>query len=160
MSYTVTEKNVGPILVVTHLESHSFDTLRKKFFELFDVGKKVLKPNGSFFCLCNENSFTRNSVVKLCAPLENSSLEFDKNKYKMEVLQRTNVISTIHQGSYDDLDQAFTALLAYGKEHEKELTLPCRIIFHKEKRKWTRGRFFKRSPKQYITEVQIPLAEK
>lgn len=160
MAYHVEEKNIPPLLVLSHKADVGFSALENTSFDLLNLARKNINTNVSFFCTTEQAFLKQDSQVRVCAPVLNAIFNIDENKYHFFVRQRQNVVSTIHNGRYDQIEPAFQALQDYLAEKNLQPQLPYYIIFHKEKRKWQRKTFFKKSTGEYVTEIQIPYQEK
>lgn len=154
MEYEIIRKSVDPCLMFTHVEECQYSALKETAYHLVEkAGKQV---NGSVICLCEGVTLQDCSKIKVYCPITKEKFTFDTSKYKIEVLQRTNVISTVHTGEFNDLEEAYSSLQRYITQEQLTSTKPIRIIYHKEKRKKDRIGFFFKNCKKYVTEVQIP----
>lgn len=156
MSYTVVEKDVPPTLIVTQLETCTFENLSQTVYGMFTDVKRNL--NGSFFCNTQEIPFRPDTPVEICCPVKSAYEDLNFNKHEYKVVQRLKVLSTVYSGAYDNLSEPLDAIMSFAKEKGLEVTTPYRIIYHKEKRKWQRNRFFKRAVGEYVVEVQAKIA--
>lgn len=157
MSYVIEEKNISPTLVLTHQGGCTLAGLKQTAFSLFEKADKNAK--GSVFCLVEQPAMKFDSKLQVCCPIKHSNIPLDETKMKFQVLQRTKVVTTVHTGSYDKLEEAFQSLYQYVEENNLKITTPYRVIYHKEKRERERSGLFRRSEKKYVTEIQIPLME-
>ncbi len=153
LSYTIIEKDIAPILTVTHLEPCTFQSLSSTVLTLFNDVKKNI--SGSFLCYMDSYDYKPELAMQIYCPVKTVYEDINDKKHEYKALQRTKVLSTIHTGSYDDLAAPFEAVLTYAKGKEYEIVAPYRVVFHKEKRKWQRKRFFKRALGEYVVEVQV-----
>lgn len=157
MSYDIEVKSVPPTLVLTQHNPSTYAVLKETAYNLSDKAKKNLK--GSVFCLSEFPYLKADSMLKVCCPIDKPTFAFDKDKFKVEVIQRTKVVTAIHMGEYNDLEDIFQALHEYIEKNQLTAHKPYRIIFHKEKRAKERPSIFKKPENKYVTEVQIPLFE-
>jgi DNA-binding transcriptional MerR regulator len=67
-------------------------------------------------------------------------------------LPSQKVVSLMHQGPYSEMAQTYAKLLAFLKEKGLKYELPTREIYIKGP-----GMLFKGNPKNYLTEIQIPV---
>lgn len=164
MEYYIEVKNVAPLIVLTHQEPCTVENLEEKAYALYDVAKKNEKD--SLFCLADQPTFTEDTEIRVCCPINSVDLAIDQNTYKMEVLPRCLVISAIHEGKYNDLKDIYKGMHQYVEKNNLTIAKPYRVIFHREKREWVRPEFFVKSaidPKpynEYITEIQIQVLDK
>lgn len=115
---------------------------------------KVYKVGGwkaAGYCF---NRYTLNEegdppLIEVClpvkAPISHKDVEFKE-------LPPVKVLSTIHNGSYDRLGEAYQRLIDYRNEKGLECSGPYREHYIKGP-----GMVFKRNPEKYITEVQMPI---
>lgn len=155
MSFDIVVKDVSPVLTVTHIKASTVQTMAQTIYGIHDEVKKNIK--GSFICYVDQTHLYQDLPVRIHCPVQNAYESINEKKYTYVVLQRSKVVSTINQGEFHDLDNAFLALQTYVEENKLEVVMPYRVIFHKEKRKWQRKRLFKKSSRAYITEVQIQI---
>lgn len=155
LNYSIIEKNIAPYLTVTHLEPCIYQALTPTLYSLFSDVKKNI--DGSFLCYLESVNLKPDSQIQIYCPVKSPYEQINDKKHEYKVLQRTKVLSTIHAGAYDELEAPFQALIDYAKEKKYESVLPYRVIFHKEKRKWKRRHFFKRSVGEYVVEVQLQI---
>lgn len=150
-------KDIKPTLTLTHLAECTYQTLPNIIYGLHDEVKKNIK--GSFICIMSEPCLKRGMALKVYCPVESSYAPFNSFKYKYEVLQRTRVVSTIQRGGYDQVEDSFEAIARYIEENNLTMIEPYRLVFHKEKRKWQRKKFFKKSTQEYIIEIQVQIKD-
>jgi DNA-binding transcriptional MerR regulator len=60
--------------------------------------------------------------------------------------------SLLHRGPYDQLGTSYTKILEYVRGKNLEVALPTREVYHKGP-----GIIFRGNPKNYLTEIQIPI---
>lgn len=61
-------------------------------------------------------------------------------------------ITLLHKGPYDQLGSSYAKILAYAKQKNYEVLLPTREVYIKGP-----GMIFKGNPKNYLTEIQLPI---
>ena len=61
-------------------------------------------------------------------------------------------VSLLHEGPYDDMGRSYAKILAYAKQKGYAITTPTREVYIKGP-----GMIFKGNPKNYLTEIQIPI---
>lgn len=157
MSYEVTVKDIPPTLTLTHVDFCTLQTLVPTISAMQNDVKKNI--SGSFLCFTEYPSLKMDGPLRIHCPVANSYEAITEKKHKYEVVQRSKVVSTIHKGEYDQLEEAFAALHTYIEAEKLELVKPYRVIFHKEKRKWQRKRLLKRAVGEYVIEVQAEIVD-
>lgn len=152
MSQEITVRNIPPTLTLTHVEkctslSHGIASLH---FET------KLNAKGSFICQLDQPYLIDGGEIQVFCLVENSNYHVDSKAFAYKVVQRERVLSTIHKGGYDSIQESFLRLEEYLAEHGLQSLHAYRLVVHKEKRKWQRDKFLKKAEKEeYITEVQI-----
>jgi DNA-binding transcriptional MerR regulator len=61
-------------------------------------------------------------------------------------------VSLMHRGPYDQLGRAYAEAFRYVNDKGYAVTLPTREVYHKGP-----GMIFKGNPKNYLTEIQLPI---
>jgi DNA-binding transcriptional MerR regulator/effector-binding domain-containing protein len=61
-------------------------------------------------------------------------------------------LSLVHRGPYDQLGRSYAKILKEAKERQANLLLPSREVYLKGP-----GMIFKGNPKNYLTEIQLPV---
>jgi effector-binding domain-containing protein len=59
----------------------------------------------------------------------------------------------VHRGAYDQLGRSYAKILQQTEERKLKISLPTREVYVKGP-----GMIFKGNPKNYLTEIQLPLA--
>jgi DNA-binding transcriptional MerR regulator len=62
-------------------------------------------------------------------------------------------VALIHKGPYDQLGPSYAKALKYAKDHGYAIASPTREVYLKGP-----GMIFKGNPKNYVTEIQLPIA--
>lgn len=155
MSYEIVVKDVSPTLTLSQIEPCTLKELPQIIYDIQDRVKSNLK--GSFICLTSEPFLSSESQLFVHCPVENTFPHISPKEQEYKVLQRTKVVSTIHAGEYTDLEEAFKTIHQYIEQNNLKQIFPYRLIFHKEKRKWQRKKFFRKSSQSYMTEVQAQI---
>jgi DNA-binding transcriptional MerR regulator len=67
-------------------------------------------------------------------------------------LPAATCITLLHKGPYDQLGSSYAKILTYAKHKNLEVLLPTREVYLKGP-----GMIFKGKPKNYLTEIQLPV---
>jgi DNA-binding transcriptional MerR regulator len=67
-------------------------------------------------------------------------------------LDAVRTVSLVHKGPYDQLGRSYAKVLQYVKDHGYQIVIPTREVYIKGP-----GMIFKGNPKNYLTEIQIPI---
>lgn len=150
MNYDVEIKDIEPIRVAYMRYQGVVTEANKVFPNVFKaIGGKM---NGApFFSFNNVNQQTRIGSLDLCVP----TTEMPNGKgIEVKEMPRIKAICVTHIGSYETLDNAYTAIYKYAKEHSLSVGFPFREVYIKGP-----GMFLKGNPEKYITEIIFPLEE-
>jgi effector-binding domain-containing protein len=61
-------------------------------------------------------------------------------------------LSLVHQGRYDQLGRSYAKILKHADEQKTKISLPTREVYVKGP-----GIIFKGNPKNYLTEILLPI---
>lgn len=128
-----------------------FSDLRKEAMKIFGLEKDHL--DSALIAQLHAPELDPTTPVTISYPMK-KHISLDENVYKVDVIQRTNVVSTHHFGNYDTLEQSFPPLFDYIEKKGYTPVFPMCIIFHKSVKYKA---LFKRNPDEFVTEVQIPI---
>ena len=67
-------------------------------------------------------------------------------------LPAARCVTLVHRGPYDELGRSYEKVLSYIKSRHLEVEMPTREVYLKGP-----GMIFRGSPKNYLTEIQIPI---
>lgn len=158
MDYKFDVKNVSSLVALTHLEKRTFVDLESTCYELYRAAEATGAE--SIFCIIEKPTITDDLDVKVYCPINSVDLAFHEKKYKIEVLPRALVLSTVHLGEYNDLKPAFENLFEYINKNNLTTSIQYRVIFHREKRVWDRKKLHHKPETEYVSEVQIQIFDK
>ena len=71
----------------------------------------------------------------------------------MRTLPGGRCLTLIHRGPYDQLGRSYAKILQRAEAQNLKPTLPSREVYVKGP-----GQIFKGNPKNYLTEIQLPLS--
>lgn len=151
MEYTIEVKNVSPTKVIQTIEPVPFSSLRKEATKLY--GQQRDNLDSAMIALVHEPKLVANTPVTIAYPSQ-KYLSVDDTTYVNRVIQRSKVVSTLHCGNYESLEESFAPLLNYLAENELSPIFPLRMIFHKSVKYKT---LFQRKEGDFLTEIQIPI---
>ncbi|MFI3254791.1 MAG: hypothetical protein R3Y63_10710 [Eubacteriales bacterium] len=152
MNYECIEKHLPPVKCVISTETYSKTDLVSRGNDL--LKKAASDHEGVLICLLKDLSQKEDQKFHLFCPVTTEKI---KEKLDYGTLPRTDVISIVFQDSYEnlDLDLILQECSQYCSDRDLKIGNTCRILFHKEKRKWDRSNKFKLSEKSYYIEVQM-----
>ncbi|MBI3794221.1 MAG: GyrI-like domain-containing protein [Nitrospinae bacterium] len=85
--------------------------------------------------------------VETCIPV---SARFKHEGANIRTLSGGKCLSLIHEGPYEELDEAYKIVMKHVEHNNLKVLLPTREIFIKGP-----GMVFKGNPKHYLTELQF-----
>ncbi len=150
MNYEFEIKELEPITVATMQYKGKYKEAAKYFPTIFKAikGKSCGIP---FCCYYDMDEHKQTAHVELCVPTEEKP---NTSGITIKELPHIRAVCTTHIGSYDTLFNAYKALNNYLIENSLRGELTCRETYIKGP-----GMFFKGNPKNYITEIAIPLVQ-
>jgi DNA-binding transcriptional MerR regulator len=150
------ENGMNYKVTVKHIESVKVATIRYKG-KYSDMGKYVgkiyraLKGNAKDepFNLYYDDEYKEEADIEVCVP---TSKTIEHAEITVKELPKIKAICTTHIGSYDKINEAYKALMDYAEENNLQMGIPSREIYKKGP-----GMIFKGNPKNYVTEIVIPI---
>lgn len=158
MESTIQVRNVPSVVALTQLEKRSAYQLRDTAYELWSATEA--QGSESIFCVIDKPEFLKNDNVKVYCPINSVDVAYHEKKYKIEVLPRALVLSTVHYGEYNHLKPTFEQMFEYIQKNNLNSSVQYRVIFHREKREWDRTKPQHKPNSDYITELQIQIFDK
>lgn len=150
-TFEIVEKTVEPVLVASIRFKGKYCDCSTAFSRLGrSLGRRI---SGCFFNLYYDEGYKENDAdIESCVPI---SQPVEMEGITIRTLPAIHCISLLHRGPYDEVGPTYEKLMAYAQEKNLKLKGPAREIYRKGP-----GMFFMGNPKKYLTEVQMPLAEK
>lgn len=148
---TVQEKDVEPILVAGIRMQGFYSDCGKGFATL---GKKLGRQiAGKPLCLFFDGEYREGDAnFEPCMPIRKL---IAANGISVHELPAIHCVTLMHHGPYEDLKSSYAKLLKYVNEHGYKISLPTREVYVKGP-----GMIFRGNPKNYVTEIQIPVEKK
>jgi effector-binding domain-containing protein len=116
------------------------------------VGRHIAgKPFNLYY---DEEYKEEDADVESCFPVREGREIKAPNDVSIRLLRGRRVVSLVHKGPYDQLGRSYERIAAYLKEKSYKVIGPPREIYVKGP-----GFIFKGNPKNYLTEIQFPVAE-
>lgn len=154
MDYIIEVKQVAPIRILTTKEEIHYSNLAKEVSALVNVASRHKSDN--HITLVYQPEEKMQSMTKPCCPVKNIFSPINEKKYEFDVLPRSEVVSAIHTGEYENFDETMEKIAEYIEKNNLKTTLPVRVIHHRGGQVY---KLFKPKEKSYVAEVQIPIAE-
>jgi DNA-binding transcriptional MerR regulator/effector-binding domain-containing protein len=148
---TVQEREVEPILVAGIRMKGFYSDCGKGFATL---GKKLGRQiAGKPLCLFYDGEYREGDAnFEPCMPIRKL---IASNGISVHELPAAHCIALMHHGPYEDLKGSYAKVLKYVNEHGYKIALPTREVYIKGP-----GMIFRGNPKNYVTEIQIPVEKK
>jgi DNA-binding transcriptional MerR regulator/effector-binding domain-containing protein len=147
--FTVEEKVFEPMLVASIRMKGKYRDCGAGFARLGKaVGRYIC---GKALCLYYDAEYRDDDAnFEPCFPIRK---EVTANGVSIRTLAGGRCLSLIHRGPYDQLGRSYAKILKAAGERQWKIALPTREIYLKGP-----GMIFKGNPKNYLTEIQLPLA--
>lgn len=146
--FLVEEKIVEPLLVAGIPMKGKYSESGAGFARLGkSIGRHI---NGKPMCLYYDGEYRdEDANFEPCFPIRK---EIVTPGITIKTLPSTKCLSLIHCGPYDLLGRSYGRILAEAKARSGEILLPTREVYLKGP-----GMIFKGNPKNYLTEILLPL---
>lgn len=109
--------------------------------------------SGKPFTLHYDAEFKEDDAdFEACMPIRQKT---NREGISIRDLPATQCVSLVHKGGYDDLGRSYTKILKYIKNRGYTVVMPTREVYIKGP-----GMFFRGNPKNYLTEIQIPIEKR
>jgi effector-binding domain-containing protein len=147
----VQEKYLEPMLIAGIRVCGPYSDSGKAFGRL---GRKLGRSiSGPAFLLHYDCEFKENDAnFEACMPIRSAK---DIDGIAVREQPGGNAICVLHRGPYVEMGRTYARLLKYIKQMKYEIVMPTREIYVK-----CPGLIFKGNPRNYLTEIQIPINTK
>jgi DNA-binding transcriptional MerR regulator/effector-binding domain-containing protein len=149
-SFKVEEKTVGPMLVAGIRMKGKYSECGVGFSQLGKaVGRYIC---GKALCLYYDGEYRDGDAdFEPCFPIRR---EVAVDGVSIRTLPGGRCLTLIHRGPYDQLGRSYARILKQAGGQKVQVALPTREIYVKGP-----GMIFKGNPKNYLTEIQLPLGD-
>ena len=146
-AFTVQEKTLEPLLVAGIRMKGKYQEMGRVFGPLAKkVGRHIA---GQPLCLYYDGEYREEADFEPCFPLRK---EISADGVSVRALPGGRCLSLVHRGPYDQLGRSYAKIIESANERKLKLLLPTREVFVKGP-----GMIFRGNPKNYLTEIQLPL---
>ena len=148
-SFAVVEKSVAPMLVAGIRMKGKYSACGKTFSQLGRaVGRHIC---GKAMCLYYDGEYRDGDAdFEPCFPIRKGVAA---DGISTRTLPGGRCLTLIHRGPYDQLGRSYAKILKQAGELKFKISLPTREVYVKGP-----GMIFKGNPKNYLTEIQLPIA--
>ncbi|HEV3167748.1 MAG TPA: MerR family transcriptional regulator [Isosphaeraceae bacterium] len=149
-TFQVEEKNIPPMLVAGVRLQGKYSDCGKGFAQL---GRAVGRlACGKPFCLYYDDEYREDDAdFEACMPVR-KPMRVDG--ISVHELPGERLVTLLHRGPYSLLGRSYARILESISEHRQSVVRPTREVYLKGP-----GMIFKGNPKNYLTEIQLPIAE-
>jgi DNA-binding transcriptional MerR regulator/effector-binding domain-containing protein len=148
-AFRVEEKALPEMLVAGYRMRGKYSECGKAFSKIARcVGRHIA---GKPFCLYYDAEYKdEDADFEACFPIRK---EVKADGISVRPLPPTRSLTLVHRGPYPQLGRSYERLIRAVEERGADITLPTREIYLKGP-----GLIFRGNPKNYLTEIQLPLA--
>ena len=147
-NFAVEEKTIEPMLIAGIRMKGRYHECGAGFARLGKaIGRYIC---GKALCLYYDGEYCEDDAnFEPCFPVRK---EVAADGITVRTLPGGRCLTLIHRGSYDQLGRSYAKILKYATERKLNLAPPTREVYVKGP-----GMIFKGNPKNYLTEIQLPL---
>jgi len=147
-NFSVEGKNVEPMLIAGI-------RMKGRYSECGDVFSRLCKALGRYICgkpLClyYDGEYREDDAnFEPCIPIRK---EVAADGISIRTLPGGRCLTLVHRGPYEQLGRSYAKILKQAQQRKMNIVLPTREVYVKGP-----GMIFKGNPKNYLTEIQLPL---
>ena len=147
-NFAVEEKICEPMLVAGIRMKGKYSDCGRAFGQLGKaVGRHI---SGKALCLYYDGEYRDDDAdFEPCFPIRK---EITAEGVSVRTLPGGRCLTLIHRGAYDQLGRSYSKILRQADEMKLKISLPTREVYVKGP-----GMIFKGNPKNYLTEIQLPI---
>jgi DNA-binding transcriptional MerR regulator len=148
--FEVEQKTIEPLLIAGYRMKGKYSECGKGFSRVGRaVGRYIC---GQPFCLYYDAEYRdEDADIETCFPIRK---EVSAEGISVRSLPGGRCLTMIHQGPYHQLGRSYERILREAQRREAKLSLPVREVYLKGP-----GMIFKGNPKNYLTEIQLPMGD-
>ena len=147
-NYSVEEKAIEPMLIAGIRMKGKYSDCSMGFSRLGKaIGRYIC---GKALCLYYDGEY-RDSDAEFepCFPIRK---EVAADGISIRTLPGSRCLTLVHRGAYDQLGRSYAKILKQADDRKLKISLPTREVYFKGP-----GIIFKGNPKNYLTEIQLPI---
>jgi DNA-binding transcriptional MerR regulator/effector-binding domain-containing protein len=147
-SFEIQEKTLEPMLVAGVRMKGRYCDCGQGFALLGRrLGRHIA---GKPLCLYYDGEYREDDAdFEPCMPIRR---EVSVDGASVRQLPGGRCVSLVHRGPYEEVGRSYARALRYAKDHGYEVELPTREVYLKGP-----GMIFRGNPKNYLTEIQLPI---
>jgi DNA-binding transcriptional MerR regulator len=148
-NFAVEDKAIEPTLVAGIRTKGKYSDCGRIFGQLGKVIGRYI--SGKALCLYYDGEFRDGDAdFEPCFPIRK---EISTDGISVRTLPGARCLTLIHRGAYDQLGRSYAKILKRADELKLTISLPTREVYVKGP-----GMIFRGNPKNYLTEIQLPVA--
>ena len=147
-SFAVEEKAYEPMLIAGIRMQGKYSDCGTGFSRLAKaIGRYIC---GKALCLYYDGEYREGDAdFEPCFPIRK---EVTADGVSIRTLPGGRCLTLVHRGPYDQLGRSYARILKQAEERKQKIALPTREVYVKGP-----GMIFKGNPKNYLTEIQLPV---
>ena len=146
--FEVHEKMLDAILIAGIRVKGRYSDCGKAFGQIGKAFGRYIR--GTPFLLHYDTEYKEDDAdFEACMPVRQGK---QLDGVSLRELPGARCVSLLHKGPYDELGRSYAKLLKYVKERGYSIEMPTREVYIKGP-----GMIFKGNPRNYLTEIQLPL---
>ena len=148
MNQEIIIKEIPEILIASIRFKGKYQDVSEAFRNLFkNYGRYC---NGAPFSLYYDNDYKEDDAdIEACVPVKTV---VESEGIKCRKLAGGKAVTVIHHGPYETLGQSYQLIFDYLNENHRQISIPYREVYLKGP-----GLILPRSPKKFVTEIQVLL---
>lgn len=148
MSSEIIIKEIPDLLIASIRFKGKYQDISQAFNSLFKKYGRYC--NGAPFSLYYDNDYKEDDAdIEACLPVRTAA---ESDGIKCRKLAGGKAVTVIHRGPYETIGQSYRLLIDHLHENNRQTQIPYREVYHKGP-----GLILPRSPKKFITEIQMLL---
>jgi DNA-binding transcriptional MerR regulator len=149
-TFEVQEKRLDTILIAAVRMKARYSECGQGFSK---IGKAFWRDiSGKCFLLHHDAEYREEDAnFEACMPIRKRK---EASGIVVRELPGCRCVSLLHKGPHQELSRSYAKIMAYIKDHGYEIVMPTREVYLKGP-----GMIFKGNPKNYLTEIQIPIKD-
>jgi len=147
-SYSVEEKSIQPVMIAGIRMKGKYNDCSAGFSRLGEaIGRYIC---GKALCLYFDGEHRDGDAdFETCFPIRK---EVAAEGVSVRILPGGRCLTLVHRGAYDQLGRSYAKILRQADGQKLKISLPTREIYVKGP-----GMIFQGNPKNYLTEIQLPV---
>ena len=148
MNQEIIIKEIPEILIASIRFKGKYQDVSEAFRNLFkNYGRYC---NGAPFSLYYDNDYKEDDAdIEACVPVKTV---VESEGIKCRKLAGGKAVTVIHHAPYETLGQSYQLIFDYLNENHRQISIPYREVYLKGP-----GLILPRSPKKFVTEIQVLL---